>query len=89
MTPEWNLRNLRPLAVENLAHGRITRDALAEAAKRIGFDLPINWEVDLVEELNDMLEAARLQQKKEVEESNKELPRGPDATKELPRGPRA
>lgn len=65
------LRNLDELSIENLKAGRITRQAMHEAAFRLtanlsnGFkvgghgQLSSTKEMELADELNDMLEAAR------------------------------
>ena len=76
---EYNLRNLRELDIENLASGRITRQAMHEARVRvhalelfphvahqevkIGEGTSTYEEMWLADEINFMLEAAREKKK--------------------------
>jgi len=61
------LRDLSPLDIENAAAGRITKHAMHAATKRLGItllrdiggDIPTRNEMELADELNDILQAAR------------------------------
>ncbi len=56
-----HLRDLRHLDVENLACGRITNYALREACKRAGISIDFTTSTMIADELNDMLEAAKVE----------------------------